>query len=106
MLSTSFGRSGDQEFEVQIDTGTILAEGEGMSVVEQAVNLAAHLHVSEPHLRPVSRLEYGHEAISDALAASRYDGWLSVEMQQTDNWRKNIEEAALLINAAYSKVGE
>jgi len=86
---------------VQIDTGTIFIGNEDTAVIQNAVEFAGHVHISEPYLRPLGSANSDHVAMSAALVAANYDGWISVEMRETDEWRRNIERAAQLIKAIY-----
>jgi D-psicose/D-tagatose/L-ribulose 3-epimerase len=86
---------------VQIDTGTIFLGREPPAVVGEAVPLAAHFHASEPQLRPLGGADVDHRPLATALRAARYDGWISVEMRETADWRSNIERAAKLMATVY-----
>ncbi|HEY5127874.1 MAG TPA: sugar phosphate isomerase/epimerase [Bradyrhizobium sp.] len=86
---------------VQIDTGTVFLGNEENAVITEAVSLAGHFHASEPQLAPVGSGNSDHQLIAAALRAAGYDGWMSVEMRQTDDWRGNIERAADLMATVY-----
>jgi len=95
---------GSPGFRVQIDTSTMALNGEDYSsTIQSAVPHAAHFHVSEPHLAPVS--EAGEVPIADVLsaaAAADYRGWISVEMRAVgaDGNLDALRTAAGAISAA------
>jgi D-psicose/D-tagatose/L-ribulose 3-epimerase len=97
-LVKEIGRSG---FRVQIDTGMAFLGNEHPSIISEAVGVAGHAHVSEPQLRPLGTANSDHATVSAALRSGGYQGWLSVEMQETVDWRSNIKRAAKLMTTAY-----
>lgn len=76
-------------FRVQIDTSTMVMNGEDCRVsVEGAAPLAGHLHLSEPNLGPVGpdgQVPVG--TVLEAIDASGYSGWISIEMRASQNGR-------------------
>lgn len=86
---------------LQIDTGTMFLGGESTDVIRDAVPVAGHFHASEPQLRPLGTGDADHRPIADALRAAHYDGWISVEMRETADWRSNIARAADLMATVY-----
>ncbi len=91
---------------VQIDTGTIFLGNEDTAVVGNAVKFVGHVHASEPKLRPLGSANSDHEAVSVALVAANYHGWISVEMKETDEWRQNIDRAAQLMKTVYRPLSD
>lgn len=62
---------------VNLDLGTMVENGEGVSDVD--LSLVNHVHVSEPHLAPVVARELHHD-VAAALVAAGYEGFVSLEM--------------------------
>lgn len=63
------------------DTGGITLAGEDPSVViPRAIGSIGHFHISEPNLAPIGRGTVAHRSFAEALRASGYGGWVSVEM--------------------------
>lgn len=77
-------------FALQIDTGTLLANGEEMSEVEEALPYAAHFHISEAGLVPPGSASADHVPIARAAAKGAYSGWYSIEMKEGSDWRQAI----------------
>lgn len=88
---------------LQIDTGTILIDGDDPAILAAAVPVAAHYHASEPHMKPVGSLAGNHRALGEELRKAGYGGWKSVEMATVENWRGAIREAAYLMADAYGR---
>ena len=86
---------------LQIDTGTVFLEQEPADVLLRAAPLAVHAHVSEPDLRPVGGGEVDHAPLAAALKASGYNGSLSVEMRQTDDWAAAVTHAVSFVTTTY-----
>jgi sugar phosphate isomerase/epimerase len=86
---------------VQIDTGTVFLGHEDVAIIGEAVCLAGHVHASEPWLRPLASANSGHRAVAAALTGKGYDGWISVEMRESKDWRENMERAAQVARAVY-----
>jgi D-psicose/D-tagatose/L-ribulose 3-epimerase len=87
---------------LQLDTGTILINGEDPhDAIAGAAAVMGHFHVSEPDLAPVGSLASPHEALGRACRAIGYDGWVSVEMRATPNWRADVTRAVALAKDLY-----
>lgn len=86
---------------LQIDTGTILIDGDDPAILEAAAPLAAHFHASEPGMRPVGSLASDHRKLGAALRRAEYAGWKSVEMATSENWRAALRDAARVMADAY-----
>jgi D-psicose/D-tagatose/L-ribulose 3-epimerase len=73
------GRPG---FRLQLDTGSLSLTGEADDcTIERAFAFIGHVHVSEPHLRPIDTGTVDHRPIAAALKRLGYDGWVSLEMR-------------------------
>ena len=69
-------------FRVQLDTGSLSLTGESNDrTIERAFGFIGHVHVSEPHLRPIDTATVDHPPIAAALKRLGYDGWVSLEMR-------------------------
>jgi D-psicose/D-tagatose/L-ribulose 3-epimerase len=88
-------------FRTQIDTGTIFANREPLASLVAAMPLAGHLHVSEPNLVPLGTLESDHGSVATVLADQKWNGWRSVEMKPSEDWRGSIGRAGKMMKAIY-----
>ena len=69
-------------FRVQLDTGSLSLTGESTDrTIERAFGFIGHVHVSEPHLRPIETVNGGPPADCRGSEASGIDGWVSLEMR-------------------------
>jgi D-psicose/D-tagatose/L-ribulose 3-epimerase len=87
-------------FKLQIDTGTLMLEHEPLAVLDDAVPLAAHLHISEPDLRPIT-WAVKHVMIAHRLQRANYSGSVTIEMKATEQWRENITRAVDVARRVY-----
>jgi len=87
---------------LQIDTGTLLLEGEDPQVLRAAAPLAVHAHVSEPDLAPIGSSGVDHAPIAAALRASGYAGSLSIEMKSVPDWPSAVARAVALVRGTYA----
>ena len=69
-------------FRLQLDTGSLSLTGESDDrTIERAFGFIGHVHVSEPHLRPIDAATVDHRPIAAALKRLGYEGWVSLEMR-------------------------
>ena len=69
--------------KVNLDFGTIVNQCENLKTVAANSDMIGHVHISEPGLVPViCRQE--HRELAELLREQDYDGYVSVEMKQTD----------------------
>jgi len=61
---------------VNVDLGTMIYNGEPLSILEQNVDLIHHIHLSEPNLVPIQPRE-----LHKQLCRLSYNGYLSLEMK-------------------------
>jgi sugar phosphate isomerase/epimerase len=87
---------------LQIDTGTIFAEGESLDVLIAAVPQAVHAHISEPQLSPIGATGADHHAMAAAFRKAGYTGSVSIEMRPADDWRSAIRNATSIVQAHYT----
>lgn len=69
--------------KVNLDFGTIVNQRETLKAVAANTELIGHVHISEPGLVPVIRRE-AHAELAEILRDCGYEGYVSVEMKQTD----------------------
>lgn len=82
---------GSPGFLLNLDTGTMIANGENLAVLEGNVHLVNHIHISEPHLKPIQRRTL-HRELMGLLDDEGYHGYVSIEMGKTERLRE-IEDA-------------
>lgn len=89
-------------FRLHIDTGAVCINGESGLAFGSYVDAAAHFHVSEPDLVPLSLDNARHRQFGAILRSSSYAGWTSVEMKQPEgDWRTCLHSSAQVIEAHY-----
>ena len=86
---------------LQLDTGTLFANGEDPEVIREVCRQIGHFHVSEPRLPPIGTGGVDHAPLASALKASCYTGWISIEMRATDDWRGAMQGAYQLVHELY-----
>jgi len=65
---------------VNADTGTMVSNGEPFAVLEENIHLIHHIHLSQPHLAPIVRVEWHRR-----LRELPFEGYLSLEMKKTED---------------------
>ncbi len=65
---------------VNLDFGTILANGESLDILKGRVGEVNHVHISEEGLAPVQP-RAAHRELADILRAEGYEGYVSLEMK-------------------------
>lgn len=75
-------RVGHPGIGLNADSGGITLAGEDpATVIRQAVDRIAHIHISEPQLAPIGTGGVDHARFAEVLRANGYTGWVSVEMR-------------------------
>jgi D-psicose/D-tagatose/L-ribulose 3-epimerase len=70
---------------LHLDSAAMTLVGEDPTRTIPQMGLALrHFHISEPYLQPIGTGGVDHHAFARALAASRYEGWVSIEMRAQD----------------------
>lgn len=79
-------------FKVNLDFGTIIANGESVDEIADHVDYINHVHISEPGLIPIcQRREHGELAL--LLREKSYKGFVSIEMKKEEkDFPDNIEK--------------
>jgi sugar phosphate isomerase/epimerase len=88
--------------KLQLDTGTIFVNNESPDVISEIAARIGHVHVSEPELAPTGTSGVDHVPVAAALRRGRYRGWISVEMRETPNWLRAIEDAWAVASRLYA----
>lgn len=71
-------------FRVNLDVGTMVANGEEVSLLEGRVGLLSHVHISEPGLKAVEERQL-HRELARLLRRENYGGFISVEMGRQED---------------------
>ena len=69
--------------KVNLDFGTIIANGETPAEFAEYLPLINHVHISEPELAPI-RMRSEHAKLSGMLKKSGYAGCVSIEMRKRE----------------------
>lgn len=74
-------------FKLNLDVGTMIANEEDLSVLQNKEQLINHVHISEPGLKILEKRSF-HKDLIDVLINCGYDGFISIEVagpQTIDN---------------------
>lgn len=66
-------------FKLNLDLGTMIYYQEDIAMLEGAVPLISHVHISEPGLAPIEERKL-HRELSALLKRENYNGYVSIEM--------------------------
>ncbi len=66
---------------VNLDFGTLVANGEAPEMLRGQIGAINHVHISEPNLLPIER-RAEHRALATLLREEGYSGYVSVEMRE------------------------
>lgn len=66
-------------FQVNLDLGTMIANGEGLEVLTGRLNLIHHIHISEPGMKALERRPL-HRDLAALLRQESYTGYVAIEM--------------------------
>ena len=70
--------------KINLDTGTIIANGEDVAEIAVFLHTIHHVHISEPYLEPV-RTRGIHAQLAGILTESGFNGYVSIEMKRQDS---------------------
>lgn len=73
-------------FKLNLDTGTMIQNGESAAQLEGSIHLVSHVHISEPGLEPVKERAL-HKELMHLLVKEGYRGYISVEQKAVRNIR-------------------
>ena len=85
---------------VNLDFGTIIANGESLDFSSDELDLIKHVHISEVFLMPIEERQE-HYLLKEVLSSTNYSGCVSVEMRNTGE-TNDIINAALYLLEVYS----
>lgn len=71
---------------VNLDTGTMVENGESCSILKGRIRYVSHVHISEPRLAPVRKRGL-HAELAALLREEGYRGYVSVEMKDCGDMR-------------------
>ena len=80
---------------LHLDAGCLEMTGEdGVQLIEKNHHLLGHFHLSRPGLAPLDREAIPlHTPLIEALKASNYAGWGTIEMREAEDYRSAIDTA-------------
>lgn len=79
---------GSAGFLLNLDTGTMIGNGEPVEALAGSAGLINHVHISEPFLNPIvvdSGRRMFHGELAAFLRENNYQGYVSVEMGKTQD---------------------
>ncbi len=69
---------------LNLDLGTVIANGESLDILKNRVDVIHHVHVSEPGLKVIERRKL-HRELAQMLRIGGYSGFVSIEMGRVDS---------------------
>ena len=89
-------------FRLHLDTACMHLAGEQIpSAIREAADILAHFHVSEPFLGSFDSPQLDHALAAQALRDVDYQGWVSLEMRQTDSPVETVATAVCFLERTY-----
>ena len=70
--------------KLNLDIGTMIENGESVSILQDKVHLINHVHVSEPYLKVIEQRKM-HNDIAQALKTSCYNKFVSIEISKQED---------------------
>lgn len=70
-------------FLLNLDVGALIQNGESIKELESSISFINHVHISEPHLKPVKKRPL-HWKLKEILLADGYKGYISIEMGKVE----------------------
>lgn len=92
---------GSKGFRLHLDAACMTLEGDTADAIRDNMDILNHFHVSEPHLDTFSNPQPTHAAFARALKEESYDGWVSIEMLETEHPDESVVEAVRFAQEAY-----
>lgn len=71
-------------FRLNLDIGAMIQNREEIWKLDGYVGLISHVHISEPGLKPVRERNL-HKELKEILLKGKYDGFISIEMEKTED---------------------
>lgn len=92
---------------LHLDTACIHLGGDDpVEAIRTAAGIASHFHISEPFLAEIDGVAFEHRRIGDALSASDYAGWLSIEMKTTPAPQESVKRSVAKVLNWYPVEGD
>jgi D-psicose/D-tagatose/L-ribulose 3-epimerase len=89
-------------FRLHLDSGCIYMAGDDpVEAIFTCADIMAHFHISEPELSDFRTPVIAHARIGTAIAASGYNGWLSIEMRRSSNPLESVTMAVERVREWY-----
>lgn len=71
-------------FKLNLDVGTMIQNNEAVEILRGQVSQINHVHISEPHLKPIEKRTF-HQELADLLIQEKYQGFVSIEMGKVED---------------------
>lgn len=71
-------------FHLNLDVGTMIANAESVNLLKGNIGFVNHVHISEPHLKPLKEREL-HKELAEYMKENDYQGYISIEMARQDD---------------------
>lgn len=98
------GAVGSKGFGLHLDAKALSAEQEAMKdIFEECNGYFEHFHVNEERLGSFKEPLLPHESIARELKKSNYSGYVSIEMRELENPKKEIETAMDFVRSVYGE---
>ena len=81
---------------VHLDTGCVTLAGDSIKEAAHDTN-PVHFHASQPDLGDFSVPLSAHWDAAEALKATDYQGWVSIEMREQPDWKGAIRRAVAVL---------
>ena len=69
---------------LNLDLGTVIANGESLEILRNRIDVIHHVHVSEPGLKVIEKRDL-HRELAQMLKNGGYNGFVSIEMGRVDS---------------------
>ena len=89
-------------FKLNLDVGTLIANGEDCEILRGKVHLINHVHISEPFLKPVEARDI-HVKLAKLLQEEKYDNFISIEMTTVDDL-KILASAMVYVKGVFGEL--
>lgn len=90
-------------FRLHLDTACMLLAAEDVAAAVKAnFDIVGHFHVSQPFLGSFDTPALNHSEVAETLRAIGYDGWISLEMRETEPYLANLRQAVRFLKETYS----
>ena len=87
----------DPNIKMVADTGNMQLENESPEALNAVMEYISHVHISAPHLAPVTRYRGYLQQFASCLHSHHYNGVITLEMLSVDDNLHHFEESATLL---------